>query len=388
MGLFFVVFILLATGCHSWNRISQYPRANLISKSHSMRLPASVNFEDDNTDCQSEGGTMTWKTESSSPNSAASPVSPPQNGYLQSFSSVFSSAMKCLDWTKVDSTPENIVLISDAIDSSKDNLSTTLLRLRRRTMLADLLRRDRNVYLSTARFMVNRIPRHDFPNVQGIPLSDSHWEAAVQDGDAIVLDDCELPKVQYKESFIDKALLKRFRSLVEKEIGYRSPKEGIGGLLEEGRYYKLTPEGQVNGSVNQHRYVKNVLHGMLPPALPILFRIFMSGLIPSVEMGDPEWLVNYTQQMLSIIPDSWSIRDQLKPGQQLGPWFYTHFLTSVFAPKFMGFLLGPCRINLRKDGHLGGMVVEKCKFLQVRFDTLYFLRTDCLFPLAFINVGI
>jgi hypothetical protein len=339
-----------------------------------MRLSATLNFEDSNTDCQSEGGTITWKPLSGSPYSAAQA---PQNGDLQSFSSVFSSAMKCLDWAKMDSTPENIVLISDAIDSSKDNLSTMLLRLRRRTMLADLLRRDRTIYLSTARFMVNRIPRHEFPNVQGIPLSDSHWEAAVQDGDAVVLGDCDLPKVQYKESFVDKALLKRFRSLVEKEIGYRSPKEGIGGLLEEGRFYKLTPEGQVNGSVNQHRYVKNVLHGMLPPALPVLFRIFMSGLIPSVEMGDPEWLVNYTQQLFSVIPDGWSIKDQLKPGQQLGPWFYTHFLTSVFAPKFMGFLLGPCRVSLRKDGQLGGMVVEKCKFLQVRLPESSSLRFLC-----------
>jgi hypothetical protein len=28
--------------------------------------------------------------------------------------------------------------------------------------------------------------------------------------------------------------------------------------------------------------------------------------------------------------------------------------------------VGPSRANLRKDGKLGGMVVEKCKFLQVK----------------------
>ena len=40
--------------------------------------------------------------------------------------------------------------------------------------------------------------------------------------------------------------------------------------------------------------------------------------------------------------------------------------TNINAPKptFFGFLVGPSTPNYRKDGQLGGLVVEKCKFLQ------------------------
>ena len=34
------------------------------------------------------------------------------------------------------------------------------------------------------------------------------------------------------------------------------------------------------------------------------------------------------------------------------------------TPPFLKFLVGPSRTNLRKDGSPGGLVVEKCKFLQ------------------------
>ena len=51
-------------------------------------------------------------------------------------------------------------------------------------------------------------------------------------------------------------------------------------------------------------------------------------------------------------------------GKQIGPWFYAPFLTSFVTPTFFGFLVGPSRVNRRKDGQLGGLVVEKCKFLQ------------------------
>jgi hypothetical protein len=51
-------------------------------------------------------------------------------------------------------------------------------------------------------------------------------------------------------------------------------------------------------------------------------------------------------------------------GTQLGPWFYAPALTSYVTPLFLSFLVGPSSPNLRKDGRSGGMVVEKCKFLQ------------------------
>jgi hypothetical protein len=56
--------------------------------------------------------------------------------------------------------------------------------------------------------------------------------------------------------------------------------------------------------------------------------------------------------------------DILIPGKQIGPWFYAPLLTSIVTPPFLAFLVGPSRINLRKDGNYGGMLVEKCKFLQ------------------------
>ena len=39
-------------------------------------------------------------------------------------------------------------------------------------------------------------------------------------------------------------------------------------------------------------------------------------------------------------------------------------LTSVVAPFVFGFLVGPGRVNRRGDGARGGLVVDKCKFLQ------------------------
>jgi hypothetical protein len=68
-------------------------------------------------------------------------------------------------------------------------------------------------------------------------------------------------------------------------------------------------------------------------------------------------------------------------GKQLGPWFYAPALTSFVTPFFMNFLLGPARVNYRKDGQLGGMVVEKCKFLQVisfSLDTYGMFFDECL----------
>ncbi|RYH12518.1 DUF4033 domain-containing protein [archaeon] len=57
-------------------------------------------------------------------------------------------------------------------------------------------------------------------------------------------------------------------------------------------------------------------------------------------------------------------------GKQLGPPFYAPVLTSIVTPLFMSFLIGPSHSNLRKDGQLGGMMIEKCKFLQVYLNVM------------------
>jgi len=151
--------------------------------------------------------------------------------------------------------------------------------------------------------------------------------------------DCELADMRYQDSWLDKILLKIFRDLVEKNTGgVASSKPGIEGLLEQGRTFMLqtdqTPEAQ-------HKMVQDTLGGLMTPVLPPFYRIFMAGIVPDAEF----------------------VPSDLR-GKQFGPWFYAPFLTSVVTPTFFSFLVGPSKPNRRKDGQLGGLVVEKCKFLQ------------------------
>ena len=88
----------------------------------------------------------------------------------------------------------------------------------------------------------------------------------------------------------------------------------------------------------QHDMVKSTLGKLMTPVLPPFYRVFMSGIVP--DLGT-EW-----------------------DGRRLGPWFYAPYLTSIVTPIFFGFLVGPSRPNRRRDGDRGGLVVEKCKFLQ------------------------
>jgi hypothetical protein len=97
----------------------------------------------------------------------------------------------------------------------------------------------------------------------------------------------------------------------------------------------------------------------MTPVLPPFYRIFMAGLVPSAERGDPEWLVSAFASLNRALPG-----DLLPAGKQLGPWFYAPTLTSLVTPPFLSFLVGPSRANFRRDGQPGGLVVDKCKFLQ------------------------
>lgn len=137
-------------------------------------------------------------------------------------------------------------------------------------------------------------------------------------------------------------------------------KAGVSGLLEEGRYYYLSGQGTPE---NQHKFVRTVLGKLLTPVLPPFYRIFMAGIVPTLANDDPEWLVNATNWLRAQLPDSIQ-NHYFVPGKQLGPWFYAPFLTSFVTPPFLSFLVGPSHMNRRKDGQPGGMVVEKCKFLQ------------------------
>ena len=100
----------------------------------------------------------------------------------------------------------------------------------------------------------------------------------------------------------------------------------------------------------------------MTPVLPPFYRIFMGGIVPSRERGDPAWLVDGAQRLANALPFNASA--WLAPGTQLGPLPYAPLLTSLVSPYAFGFLVGPAKVNRRSDGGLGGLVVEKCKFLQ------------------------
>lgn len=225
------------------------------------------------------------------------------------------------------------------------------LQLRRRAFafkryeyLCRLLQTDYDAYVTTATFLSpSRIPREELPNVQDVPMStttqstrNSPSGGSTQERDVLV-PDCELDDMVYQDSPLDRILLRVFRDLVEKNTGgIASDKPGIAGLLEQGRTYMLLP-GQTPEA--QHEMVRKTLGGLMTPFLPPFYRVFMAGIVPS-QLGE-----------------KWG-------GKQLGPWFYAPWLTSVVTPPFFQFLVGPSTPNRRKDGSLGGLLVQKCKFLQ------------------------
>eukprot|EP01039_Chlorochromonas_danica_P008969 gene8969-9900_t len=330
------------------------------------------NFVDEQALCQSEGGE--WTLLDSQP-SIPFP-SKPERDQESLLSAVVRRSSRTLalarQWAGQRAQVDSLVRICDAIEDNQrlhredsyEVFNTFLLKLRRQEMLAELLKKNRSDYLVVANFLGSRIPRNELPNVQNVLYPDTKVASSRQLeglGETELIDDCPLPAKQFRESPLDRFLLRLFRSFVQEEISYVSPKEGILGLLEEGRYYKLSAEGRVEE--HQQAMVRRVLARLLTPFLPPFYRLFMAGIMPSEERGDPRWLVSGSQRLVGLLPvEDW--KEKVRPGQQVGPWFYAPFLTSAITPLFMNFLLGPAHVNRRKDGRLGGMLVEKCKFLQ------------------------
>lgn len=118
----------------------------------------------------------------------------------------------------------------------------------------------------------------------------------------------------------------------------------------------------MNDSQFQHEFVQRVLGKLLTPALPPFYRLFMSGIIPSADRGDPAWLVSFSTWICRQLPRR--LQEKYPPGSQVGPLPFAPTLTAAVTPVAMSFLLGKCRPNRRIDGRRGGMIVEKCKFLQ------------------------
>ncbi|KAL7431348.1 hypothetical protein ACHAXH_004113 [Discostella pseudostelligera] len=275
---------------------------------------------------------------------------------------------------------------SSTYTSSSSSLPVTIsylnqyLSLRRRShefgryhLLVKLLRSNYDAYVSTAEFLSpSRIKRMDLPNVQDVkyysPINNdddatantsadntavvvAKMEVAGVDADAEsevpLVPDCTLQNMTYNTSPLDALLLSIFRKFVSEytQMPMREDISGIEGLVVQGRSYmtKDLPEGTSYSehANTQHDMVKTVLDRLMTPVLPPFYRIFMSGIVPSN----------------NNLPENIQ-------GKQLGPWFYAPYLTSIVTPIFFGFLVGPSYPNRRRDGQHGGLVVEKCKFLQ------------------------
>ena len=293
-----------------------------------------------------------------------------------------------------DITPMDVVSACDAIDDAmmmgqSSSSSSSLpfanrISLRRRVheygryrLLVGMMKANYEAYVKTSEFLCpNRISRMDLPNVQDVRYraktndaeessTSSSLASMAIDGDWVVgggsgdkerqdggddddgtslVPDCELENLAYDDNPLDRALLYVFRNLVSDytQLGTKREISGIRGLLAQGREYMTMelPEGTTYAehAERQHDMVKTTLGKLMTPILPPFYRIFMSGIVPNIG-------TEYD-------------------GKRYGPWFYAPYLTSIVTPVFFGFLVGPSRPNRRRDGQRGGLVVEKCKFLQ------------------------
>jgi hypothetical protein len=168
------------------------------------------------------------------------------------------------------------------------------------------------------------------------------------------------------ENGLEAAILELTRDIYSKETGVsRSDEKGIRGLIDEMRRFMLSARG-VSPAAQQEVLIRT-LRVLMTPVLPPFYRIFMGGKVPTFDPederigADPQWLADGFSWVRSKLPVG---KQWLEPGRQLGPWFYAPTLTAVVAPYAFGFLVGPASLNRRSDGELGGLVVEKCKFLQ------------------------
>ena len=57
------------------------------------------------------------------------------------------------------------------------------------------------------------------------------------------------------------------------------------------------------------------LRVLMTPVLPPFYRIFMGGVVPSIERGDPQWLVDAVQSVVRKLPAG--MAERLAPGTQL-----------------------------------------------------------------------
>jgi hypothetical protein len=291
----------------------------------------------------------------------------------------------------LEASPLALAQLTDAIievqasggDDTLVSAAQVLKRQRRSQLLTDLLKADRAAYVETVSFL--NIPRAELPNRQDVPPRACDDLGSSPAGDASVkpvgvvpsategltadglVPDCPLPDKAMGENPLEALLLDVTRGIYADQTNTaRAPEKGIRGLIDEMRRFMLTQEG-ASPEVQRDRLLKT-LRVLMTPVLPPFYRIFMGGIVPKYDPeddrvgADPKWLADGFQWVRAKLPEP--AREYLEPGRQLGPWFYAPALTSVVSPYAFGFLVGPATLNRRADGEIGGLVVEKCKFLQ------------------------
>ena len=291
------------------------------------------------------------------PSAAAFAPAPPPDSRRRALTTRSAGAGELLaevrDLARLRPTRDDIVRLSDACDAG-DGALRFLRRRKRYGLLAELLKRDAAAYADVAGWLHGAcgVGRDQLPNLERVPLAAAP-PPAVDD----LVPDCTLTNKTFAETPLDAFLLQFTRDRYAEHTpgpAFRSRQAGILGLLEEMRVLMLDERGT---DAAQQDLVIRVLLDLMTPALPPFYRLFMGGLVPSAERGDPAWLVDLAARQ--------SLR---RPGERWvggrGPPPYAPLLTSVVAPFVFGFLVGPGRVNRRGDGARGGLVVDKCKFLQ------------------------
>jgi hypothetical protein len=312
---------------------------------------------------------------------------PPQPAFAQPPADVGALLLQARELSSLEASALTVAQLTDAIDYPLEDTSTQdvaaavlrhsalfLKRQRRSQLLVDMLKADRSAYVETVSFL--NIPRKELPNRQDVPLRSFDPEprrptptppadAAGADEPDLVAD-CPLVDQPMGENVAEAAILEVTRGIYATEARIpRAAQPGIRGLIEEMRSYMLSADG--SSAQAQREVLLRTLRTLMTPVLPPFYRIFMGGLVPRHDPADtrvgadPKWLADGFAWVRERLPAGKSL---LEPGKQLGPWFYAPALTAVVSPFAFGFLVGPATLNRRADGELGGLVVEKCKFLQ------------------------
>ena len=137
--------------------------------------------------------------------------------FSQLFSKSASIFSLIVDLLGLSPTAIDITNLCDRIELEERPIENKLMRLRRQALLISVLSKNRNEYIEIVKFLGNRIPRDELPNVQQIdyrlPAANS-LQASPSDLSSLV-PDCSLPNATFSESPLDSLLLSIFRGLVQ-----------------------------------------------------------------------------------------------------------------------------------------------------------------------------